>query len=89
MDGRKTYRAWDAQECGQKPVSPRQVLPEDDLVFFLLDLVAEDANRLKMRLGATDQRKLGVCPRIHLYPEDTSADFGVEAIVGLGAHRSP
>jgi len=39
MDGRKTYRAWDAQECGQKPVSPRQVLPEDDLVFFLLDLL--------------------------------------------------
>ena len=40
MDGRrKNYRAWDAQECGQQRVSPLDVLPEDDLVFFLLDLM--------------------------------------------------
>ena len=36
-DQRKTYRVWDAQHGSQKPVSPRDVLPEDDLVFFLLD----------------------------------------------------
>ena len=39
MDDRKNYRAWDADECGQQRVSPRDVLPEDDLVFFLLDLM--------------------------------------------------
>ena len=40
-DHRKNYRAWDAQECCQKRVSPREVLPEDDLSFFLLDLVPQ------------------------------------------------
>jgi transposase len=38
-DRRKKYRAWDAQHCSQEPVSPRDALPEDDLVFFLLDLI--------------------------------------------------
>jgi len=38
-DRRKKYRAWDAQQSSQEPVSPRDALPEDDLVFFLLDLV--------------------------------------------------
>jgi len=40
-DRRKTYRAWDAQLGGQQSVSPRDVLPEDDLVFFLLDAVPQ------------------------------------------------
>jgi transposase len=38
-DRRKTYRAWDAQKGGQQQVSPCAVLPEADLVFFLLDLI--------------------------------------------------
>jgi len=42
MDDRwKTYRAWDAQQSCQEPVSPRDALPEDDLVFFLLDLIPQ------------------------------------------------
>jgi len=40
-DRRKNYRAWDAQACGQERVSPREALPEDDLVFFLLDLMGK------------------------------------------------
>jgi transposase len=40
-DRRKNYRAWDAQLGSQKPVSPQEVLPEDDLVFFLLDLIPQ------------------------------------------------
>jgi len=40
-DLRKNYRAWDAQKCCQERVSPRQVLPEDDLVFFLVDLMPQ------------------------------------------------
>jgi transposase len=40
-DRRKTYRAWDAQESRQEPVSPQDALPEDDLVFFLLDLIPQ------------------------------------------------
>jgi transposase len=40
-DRRKNYRAWDAQQSSQEPVSPRDALPEDDLVFFLLDLIPQ------------------------------------------------
>ena len=40
-DRRKNYRVWDAQQSSQKPVSPRDALPEDDLVFFLLDLIPQ------------------------------------------------
>jgi transposase len=42
MDGRrKNYRAWDAEHNCQEPISPRDALPEDDLAFFLLDLVPQ------------------------------------------------
>ena len=42
MDGRrKTYRAWDAQQNCHDPISPRDALPEDDLVFFLIDLIPQ------------------------------------------------
>ncbi len=42
MDDRhKKYRAWDAQCWNQEPVSPRDALPEGDLVFFLLDLIPQ------------------------------------------------
>jgi transposase len=40
-DQRKNYRAWDAQQSSQEPVAPRDALPEDDLVFFLLDLIPQ------------------------------------------------
>jgi transposase len=40
-DRRKVYRAWDAQLGSQKSVSPQEVLPEDDLVFFLLDIIPQ------------------------------------------------
>jgi transposase len=38
---RKTYRAWNAQGNSREPVAPRDALPEDDLVFFLLDLIPQ------------------------------------------------
>jgi transposase len=38
---RKTYRAWDAQQNCHDPVSPRDALPENDLVFFLIDLIPQ------------------------------------------------
>src|SRR5262245_12772673 len=42
MEGQhKTYRAWDAQQNGHDPVSPRDALPENDLVFFLIDLIPQ------------------------------------------------
>src|SRR5437763_12442 len=40
-DRRKNYRPWDADRSCQEPVSPRDALPEDDLVFFLLDLIPQ------------------------------------------------
>jgi transposase len=42
MEGqRKTYRAWDAQQNCHDPISPRDALPENDLVFFLIDLIPQ------------------------------------------------
>ena len=42
MDARrKNYRAWDPQQNGHDAISPRQALPEDDLVFFLIDLIPQ------------------------------------------------
>jgi transposase len=38
---RKNYRTWDPQQCCQLSVSPCQALPEDDLVFFLMDLMPQ------------------------------------------------
>ena len=40
-DRRKNYRAWDPQQNGHEAISPREALPEDDLVFFLLDLIPQ------------------------------------------------
>jgi len=40
-DRRKNYRAWDAQQNCHESISPRDALPEDDLVFFLLDLIPQ------------------------------------------------
>lgn len=42
MDGQgKRFRAWDALAGRQEIVSPETVLPEDDLVFFLLDAIPQ------------------------------------------------
>jgi transposase len=42
MEGRrKNYRVWDATQGSEHPVSPRDALPEDDLVFFVLDAIAQ------------------------------------------------
>jgi len=40
-DRRKTYRVWNAQHGRQQAVTPSGILPEDDLVFFLLDVVPQ------------------------------------------------
>src|SRR5262245_4639299 len=42
MDGRrKHYRPWDPQQNAHDAIAPRQALPEDDLVFFLIDLIPQ------------------------------------------------
>src|SRR4051812_48378728 len=44
---RKTYRPWDSPEFASHPYTPAEQLPEDDLVFFLLDVVPQlDLSRL-------------------------------------------
>jgi len=40
-DHRKNYRTWDAEQNCHGTVSPREALPEDDLVFFLIDLLPQ------------------------------------------------
>jgi transposase len=40
MDGQaKRFRVWDARQGRQEIVSPETVLPEDDMVFFLLETI--------------------------------------------------
>ncbi len=42
MDGRcKNYRAWDPHQNRHDAISPREALPEDDLVFVLIDLIPQ------------------------------------------------
>jgi transposase len=41
MDSRKTFRPWKPQEYAQEPLIPAEVLPEDDLVFFLIELIPQ------------------------------------------------
>lgn len=38
---RKNYRAWDPQQSSHDAISPREALPENDLVFFLIDLIPQ------------------------------------------------
>lgn len=40
-DHTKRFREWDAMDGRQEIVSPETVLPEDDLVFFLLDTIPQ------------------------------------------------
>jgi transposase len=40
-DHRKNYRTWAAEQNCHGAVSPREALPEDDLVFFLIDLLPQ------------------------------------------------
>lgn len=39
MEPRKTFREWHPNEYAHAPITPASVLPEGDLVFFLLELV--------------------------------------------------
>lgn len=41
MEARKTYRAWDPRKNQQQAYSPEAEVPEDDLVYFLLDTVPQ------------------------------------------------
>ena len=41
MDFRKTFRPWNPQTYAHQTLTPAQVLPEDDLVFFLIELVPQ------------------------------------------------
>ena len=41
MEPRKRFRQWSPNEYVHQPVTPAEMLPDDDLVFFLLDLVPQ------------------------------------------------
>jgi hypothetical protein len=41
MEPRKTFRDWTPKAYAHQPVIPAVVLPEDDLVFFLIELVPQ------------------------------------------------
>jgi transposase len=39
MEPRKTFRPWSPNQYVHQPVTPAEILPEDDLVFFLLETI--------------------------------------------------
>ena len=39
MESRKKFREWNPAEYAEWPVTPAEVLPEDDLMFFLLETI--------------------------------------------------
>ncbi len=39
MDSRKTFRTWKPESYAHRPLTPAEILPEDDLVFFLIELI--------------------------------------------------
>ena len=41
MEFWKTFRPWNPQTYAHQTLTPAQVLPEDDLVFFLIELVPQ------------------------------------------------
>src|SRR5215468_3025180 len=41
VESRKTFRPWKPQDYAQQPLIPAEVLPEDDLVFFLIELIPQ------------------------------------------------
>jgi transposase len=41
MESRKTFRPWNPQTYAHRPMTPAEVLPEDDLVFFLIELIPQ------------------------------------------------
>jgi transposase len=41
MDSRKTFRAWQPESYAHRPLTPADLLPEDDLVFFLIELIPQ------------------------------------------------
>ncbi len=47
-DRRKNYRVWDSQQDCQEPVSPRDALPEDDLVCLVNALLISSSDSCPM-----------------------------------------
>jgi transposase len=41
MESRKTFRPWKPETYAQQALTPAEVLPEDDLVFFLIELIPQ------------------------------------------------
>ena len=41
MQARKKFREWNPSQYASTPITPACILPEDDLVFFLIDLVPQ------------------------------------------------
>ena len=41
MESRKTFRPWTPQDYARQAMIPAEVLPEDDLVFFLIELIPQ------------------------------------------------
>jgi transposase len=41
MESRKTFRPWTPQDYARQTLIPAEILPEDDLVFFLIELIPQ------------------------------------------------
>lgn len=57
MSSRKSYRPWEPRQAFLLPPSPCQWLPEDHLVYFLLDVIDElDLGEIEAHYEAKDRR---------------------------------
>ena len=41
VDSRKTFRDWKPESYAHRALTPAEILPEDDLVFFLIELIPQ------------------------------------------------
>jgi hypothetical protein len=59
-DRQKTFRAWDPNKGRQQAYVPQDVLPEDDLVFFVMDVIPQMDS---LRSMSTTSANCGALPR--------------------------
>src|SRR5256885_4836656 len=58
--GGKTYHPWDPETYAHQAHSPAAKLPEDDLVFFLLDVVPTlDLSKIRAIYQRSEERRVG------------------------------
>jgi len=72
----KTYRPWNAEQQWLLPPSPREWLPENDLVYFVLDVAGQLDLATSGQTGNTDKRAISLGGRLQWH-KGARTDFVV------------